>query len=271
MGAKEEYEARKAAQEARRSEQSEAKKRNVYWFRHPDPVAKFTGWVAIYTLVLAVATIGSGFILYKTDLTLYETLLATQRPWISVEIAPISDLFINPGSMDGQFRFSLKNVGKSPAISVAVTAEIVLESFHTDIPVEQARICKNSITSIFFPSLKAGYMIFPDEKFIQDKVLSVKRSDLDAYLAAREKEWSAAKAPGERPKWIEATIVGCALYRFAFGPEHDVHETGFSVRLRSSPSETPNLDLPIDVSQSRVPLNTLKTDRMWSFSGSYAN
>src|SRR5437868_8486419 len=96
MGAKEEYKARNAARDARRAEQEEAKKKVFWWFWHPDPVAKFTGWVAIYTGVLAAATIGTGVVLYKTDVTLYDTLLATQRPWVSVEVVPTGNLSIFP-------------------------------------------------------------------------------------------------------------------------------------------------------------------------------
>lgn len=118
MGAKEEYEARKAAQETRRAIQQESRKKRPWWFRHPDPIAKFTGWVAIYTLVLAVATIGSAYILYKTDVTLYDTFVIAQRPWLSVKTAIASPLTLEGETLTIKLALTIKNTGRRPALSV---------------------------------------------------------------------------------------------------------------------------------------------------------
>jgi hypothetical protein len=83
MGAKENYEARKAAEKAKRT----AEKESRWWFSQRAPIDRFTGWLVVWTALLFVATIGSAAILWKNDETLHETLVETQK---SVEAAQTS-------------------------------------------------------------------------------------------------------------------------------------------------------------------------------------
>src|SRR5687768_8291309 len=91
MGTKEQYEARKRAEDAK----SDQKR---WWFRQPNPIDRFTGWLVAWTALLFLGTLGSALVLIKTDLTLHETLVATQRPWLAInKIEPEGDLLIDPG------------------------------------------------------------------------------------------------------------------------------------------------------------------------------
>jgi hypothetical protein len=57
----------------------------------------------------------SAYVLRITDHTLREALVETNRPWISVDVAVDSDLTWINGAATITFRFTLKNLGKSPA------------------------------------------------------------------------------------------------------------------------------------------------------------
>jgi hypothetical protein len=75
---KEEYEARKNAAEAEQDKQR-------WWFNKSDPMAKLTGWLVAFTGLLVIATVGTIWVLKKTD----DTLRAGQRAFVFVK-RPIS-------------------------------------------------------------------------------------------------------------------------------------------------------------------------------------
>jgi hypothetical protein len=75
MGAKENYEARKAAEKAKR----EARKNRRWWFNQSVPIDRFTGWLVTWTALLFIATVINAGVLWKTDNTLHDTLLETKK------------------------------------------------------------------------------------------------------------------------------------------------------------------------------------------------
>jgi hypothetical protein len=75
MGAKENYEARKAAYQAKR----EADKSKRWWFNQRAPIDRFTGWLVTWTFLLFIATVINAGVLWKTDSTLHDTLLETKK------------------------------------------------------------------------------------------------------------------------------------------------------------------------------------------------
>jgi hypothetical protein len=74
VGAREDYEGRK---QAARAEQDKQK----WWFNKSDPMARLTGWLVAFTGLLALATIGTIWVLKKTD----DTLRAGQRAFVFVK------------------------------------------------------------------------------------------------------------------------------------------------------------------------------------------
>jgi hypothetical protein len=62
MGDKTEYESRKGAAKA----ESDQKK---WWFKQPNPINRFTGWLVAWTALLFVGTIISAMILWQSDQT----------------------------------------------------------------------------------------------------------------------------------------------------------------------------------------------------------
>lgn len=75
--AKDEYEARKLMAEAKQDKQK-------WWFNKSDPMAKLTGWLAAFTGLLVLVTLGSIYVLKKTD----DTLRAGQRAFVFVKFQP---------------------------------------------------------------------------------------------------------------------------------------------------------------------------------------
>jgi hypothetical protein len=76
-------------------------------------IANWTVVVGAFTVVMAIATVGSGYILWRTDNTLRETLERSQRPWIAPLSAKLLDLPID-GLIGLQINFA--NVGREPAL-----------------------------------------------------------------------------------------------------------------------------------------------------------
>jgi hypothetical protein len=119
MGTIGEHKTRRAAEKSRQAKQQESPKKKVWWFRESLPIDRFTGWLMIYTGLLFVATLFSAGILYKTDITLNETLLANERPWIQVDIEPSGDMRFDADGLSLSIALKLRNIGKSPAIDAA--------------------------------------------------------------------------------------------------------------------------------------------------------
>jgi hypothetical protein len=86
MGAKENYEARKAAEKAKQ----EADRGDRWWFNQRTPIDRFTGWLVAWTFLLFIATIGSAVVLWKTDNTLHETLAETKKSADAAEVSAIA-------------------------------------------------------------------------------------------------------------------------------------------------------------------------------------
>ena len=75
MGVREQYEAKKAADQRRAEER---KPTPWWWLGQRDPIARFSKWLVIYTFFLFVATVGSAVVLLITDHTFNDQLKAMQ-------------------------------------------------------------------------------------------------------------------------------------------------------------------------------------------------
>jgi hypothetical protein len=116
MGALEEYKARNAAREARRAEKQQPPKKDVWWFREPLPIDRFTGWLVAFTALLFIATIVNAIVLWITDHTLRETLEANNRAWIAVTdiVGDGTPVLNHPVTV----KVGLRNSGQSPALKL---------------------------------------------------------------------------------------------------------------------------------------------------------
>ena len=215
MRAKQKYEANQAAYEARRKKQPEPRKRQPWWFKQPLAIDRLTGWLVVYTLILAIATIISAYILARTDSTLRETLIITQRPWLSLNWEAVSSLSYDEKS--GQkitFNIIATNSGHVPAQSVYVSASFAEEPDYPDYSDQftfasgtpsavQAAVCRWHIVYAFGQGI--GDTIFPNEKITKTVVARIGSTSIDAW----RKEFKS-------PNAIPGRVVLCIAYQDGF-------------------------------------------------------
>jgi hypothetical protein len=136
MRSGENYEAKKAAKEARDERKRDAAQQKEHqaalsklWFwEHTDRNVKYAGWLSIYTfalfvatLLLFAATLISAGILNNTDETIrnqLELMRITQRPWLDFSSVNINDqaIFFAKEDISIGVKFRLKNTGHLPAM-----------------------------------------------------------------------------------------------------------------------------------------------------------
>ena len=109
--------------EAKPAKAEDDSKPQPWWFSQPNPIDRFTGWLVIWTFFLSVGTFGLAIVavlqwreLHKTDETLRDTLLASQRAWL----APFNAVVIGDfeSGKESRFQVSYRNVGREPASNI---------------------------------------------------------------------------------------------------------------------------------------------------------
>lgn len=115
MGLEEKHEAPK--DEGKRSREKRDTK-PLWWLGQRDPVVRFTAWLAVFTGLLFIVTVGSTIALLRTDWTLHETLIAANRAWISPVRAELVKGVEDPEGPTVMIHY--QNVGRSPALDVRV-------------------------------------------------------------------------------------------------------------------------------------------------------
>ncbi len=83
-----------------------------WWFQQTDPVAKFTGWVAIYTAVLCGVSGLQFLALLSTDRTTHQALVAANRAWVGPAIGTITSIEKDRGI---EVTIQYNNTGREPA------------------------------------------------------------------------------------------------------------------------------------------------------------
>ena len=158
----------------------------------------------------------------RSNASNFEAFEDTERPWLSVEITPASNLFFVNGKQAAlTIKVSIKNVGKSIAKDIQVDAKL----FPTPpgLPVSthsaqnQGMLCNNP------QSAPLGWFdLFPTDT-PAERNLSI--SVLPSAIAARSVTYPGAKPRG----FVGFYVVGCVTYRFSFGTE--IHQTRFAYHL----------------------------------------
>jgi hypothetical protein len=230
MRAKEEYEARKAKAKAKAKADAKAEKK-PWWFANPDPVVKFTGWVAIYTLALVIATSISAIVLYKTDITLHDTLVASQRPWVAAEISVNAPVVLKHGRLQLPLTVVMKNTGLSPAADIAAYATIFFKNPRplTHLETQQER-CRPSGVDGLAPNQGLGYTLFPAE---------IRTEILDAQV---EQEGTAT-INSANIDLLGAHVVFCINYGTALDEKRRHASRLFRLERGDSESSPPSLNL----------------------------
>lgn len=234
VGTKQKYEACKAY--ARRYYEKICNR--PWWFKEKEPVAKFTGWVAIFTLLLALVA-GLQTCILSNQL---QELKDENRPWIYVENAlPASSLAISESDVSLSLEFHLNNTGRFPSRFTSIAGEFFY--FHGT----AASALRDDILQKLFVSVPAcrqrrrtpfpGTAVFPQQRIRIKQPFAMDKTSIS--------EWKNLKA-GE----IGAIIIaGCVDYLFPTGGTH--HQTQFVYEIQKGAPG--NSFLPIPFAPGEVP------------------
>jgi hypothetical protein len=172
---------------------------------------------------------------------------ADQRPWVSVVISIISPVtYDQAGSAQITFRFTLRNVGRSPATNVDVFPKIYPSSNKRLL----ARLEQKQMADIaripsppeeFFGDIFLGDVLFPgSEPMTIEMRLTVNRGEIDAAIAEI----------GAEHRYFVPVIVGSVGYGFTF--EGGRHQTGFIAEVLKI-EDTPKSGFAIDLGETIPP------------------
>ncbi len=133
------------------------KQHDGWWFKHPGPIERLTGWLVLWTALLFVGTTASAIILWRTDRTLHETLDASNRAWISIVDASLDNTLIENKPILGSVTY--QNIGKSPALKANYI--MFLQALKKNDPTTARETLADDVCRAVIPGNLA---IFPSEK-----------------------------------------------------------------------------------------------------------
>ncbi len=171
-----------------------------------------------------------------------QTLVASQRPWLSVEVGLAGPLIITDEEVRVEIGFTVKNVGKSPALNMQVEPLLmsIMHRTQDDHPMAKTQklseeiksrpLAENSIT---------GNTIFPDEISRQVINLGIRIEDLK----------------NSAPEGVELDTFGLELagyvsYRTAFND--GIHLSHFCGTLAKHQPDRPHLRMLFKYSEKRL-------------------
>ncbi len=112
----------------------------IWWLGQRDPVARFTFYVAIATLLLATIAINQ-----------LREMQAQNRPWVGFEV-------VSSGAKRGEnltAMFIDKNAGRSPALKVHASFKTAYLKFNSEDGVSECKACSSSL---LLPGADAKYV-----------------------------------------------------------------------------------------------------------------
>jgi hypothetical protein len=157
------------------------------------------------------------------------TLVATQRPWVSIDASIDGDWEYAHGA-DLEVQYRLKNHGTTPAVKVYISNTIVNWN-----PAEKGLIVEMQQKMCGFgkqePPMnsKGGYTLFPQQDWIEHTGFEFGKGSVDMLLKR-------TKVPeGFSNVFLAPFIVGCVTYRTTF--DALVHQTPFALMVGTKGSE----------------------------------
>jgi hypothetical protein len=257
MGIKEDYEARKRAEQAK----IEARRSRVWWFKQAAPIDRFTGWLVAWTCMLFIATIGNAIILKHTDDKIgaqakiagrqLDAMEADQRPWLKVSIGVKQFFFQENKDVFIWLDIKLKNIGKSPARNIQSSFMLIptnVENLLHSLMYEKKQ-CELAAAAAADPTQFRGHFLFPGE---EDPLAS-----RNIELAAKD---YLPVLPSGATK-VTFTVVGCYNYSFS-GDETRHGHTGFSYGIIKAGGG----DINFDIIPGAIPPNNMRVTKV-PFSG----
>jgi hypothetical protein len=231
------------------------------WFYALDPINKFTLLLVIVGFTTALIFQGQLTIMnYQSDAmqNQLKVMEADQRPWIKTELSFGGDLTYSDNRMDVTFHYVLKNVGRSPALSVSGYPRLrptYLSPFWMpstggswiDLvnPVREIRdFCEDIASKVAKITEMApwGDIIYPGDTIERDESVSLDVSDIKPELPpVNSLNWFNEKPQPTAP----VLVLSCIDYQAGVGGRF--HQTAdYFVLSRKSPPGTFNDVRPLD-------------------------
>jgi hypothetical protein len=154
-----------------------------------------------------------------------ELFIATERPWVKIEVRIDGPLTYSPNGMNVTLMFKVTNVGRSPAVNVWIDAAVHMftggESF--DLPLQHHQHLADVRARGPTPW---GFMLFPGDSTQQQHSVSVPQEALE-----------------KGRQFMSAAILSISAYvTYAFVFDRAPHITGFSARLERKEMPRPATD-----------------------------
>jgi hypothetical protein len=172
-------------------------------------------------------------------------LVATQRPWLAVDIAIDSELSINDKEAVLTVHSTIRNTGHTPAMDVEIYPH--LGNFFISRE-EQKTFCDNwrNIRKAS-PHTRGGVTIFPDEWSISTGYV----------VGVGKSSFTSSHRNGKPFHMLMPHVYGCVIYNFAF--DDTIHTTGFNYTIchKKADDGTASCNPVFDIENGSVPKEEL--------------
>lgn len=133
-----------------------------------------------------------------------DSLVASERAWLNVEVIALGPLRFHPlGDVDILIGIEISNVGRTPALNVHTSAEMILD--HREAPAVVERLARESRTL----NKTWSRLLLPGQKYLR--------------------KWGPSAHLAEKDTLILPVIVGVVTYQIT--PDASLHQTAFAVTL----------------------------------------
>lgn len=171
-----------------------------------------------------------------------QTLIASQRPWLSVEAGLAGPLRITESEVRVEVGFTIKNVGKSPAINVQIEPLLVSGMNKTEqehVIARTQRLAEDIKKRPLADESILGQTIFPGEVLRQSIGLGIRIDELRASIP-----------DGMTLDMFGLELAGYVTYRTPFND--GIHLTHFSGTIGRHHPERPHMHMLFNFSEAQL-------------------
>lgn len=165
-----------------------------------------------------------------------QTIIASQRPWISVEVGLAGPLTVSNTEVRVDLGLTLRNVGKSPAINSEIHLKLVNSiDANGDLWTTEAINFKNEVKQrISIKNSSFGTVIFPGE---------IQRQPIGASISIEELKRNALPTMLST-KFIGLVVIGYVAYRNTF--DESIHLTHFNGTIGKPRPDNPKVHIMLN-------------------------
>ena len=259
---------------AKRPRESKAKRSAHRAADKLKPALKLRRWppfvVAVATVVYTIFAVRQWYVM-KEQL---DVMQIDQRPWVQIEAARLDGIVLpdNSDTINIQFSFLVKNIGKTPALGIDGAFQGYVQTMKTFAQANalEAKACSGSKD---YPARKGDSSLMPGESdtYHMGAGVSMKKalSDIGADTAERIKSAGTpayAAQLAHRPREAVFVVSGCLDY-FLSSASHARGQTFFSYIVGGNAAGAYMMESPLPFTGKLVPPGVGMTKNMW---GNYA-